>query len=65
MHVQQLPDGRFDIQDEGGNSVLGELGGPFRSRRAAEEAARMLTAFDRVDKRIEQINDGLRQSIVS
>ena len=61
LTVTQLPNGLFDVQDDAGESVLKPLGGPFYGRPAAEQAARMLTAFDQTDKQIEQINNSLRQ----
>lgn len=60
MKVIQLPNRRFDVHDDDGNSVLGCMGGPFYVREAAESACRMLTAFDDVDRRIESINQSLR-----
>lgn len=61
LTVTRLPNGLFDVQDDAGESVLTPFGGPFYGRPVAEQAARMLTAFDQVDKQIEQINDGLRR----
>jgi len=58
--IRELPNGEFDVQDSKGNSLLDGLGGPFRSRGAAEQAARMLNAFDKVEAQIQEINEGLR-----
>lgn len=60
--VQHLPDGRYDVQDETGKSVLDQLGGPFHTKGAAEACARMLNGFERVESRIDQINSGLRSA---
>lgn len=59
--LNPLPDGRFDVQDATGISLLDALGGPFRTREAAEAAQRMLSAFDAVDDQIQTINNSLER----
>lgn len=59
--VTTLPDGRFDVQNATGDSLLEALGGPFRVKEAAESAQRMLSAFDAVDSQIKAINGTLRE----
>lgn len=59
--LNPLPDGRFDVQDDAGKSLLSGFGGPFRTREAAEAAQRMLSAFDAVDAQIKTINHSLER----
>lgn len=60
--VKLLASGQFDVQNAAGESLLGRMGGPFHTQQAAEATARMLTAFDRVDRQIAQMNDRLRRA---
>lgn len=61
--IKPLPDGKFDIQDSSGQSVSEKLGGAFSQREAAEDACRMLDAFDAADSRVSAINDLLRRQV--
>lgn len=59
--VKELPNGRFDVQDEQGNSISFRFGGTFYKYDTALAAARMLNAFDKVDEQIKQMNNSLRE----
>lgn len=61
MLTTKLENGRFDVQDASGTSVLDPLGGPFQTREAAEAAQRMLSAFDNLDAQIKTINNSLER----
>lgn len=60
--IKELPDGKLDVQNELGESVLDSMGGPYHTRECAESAVRMLNAFDNVDSQIAGINQKLREA---
>jgi hypothetical protein len=59
--VAQLPDGKFDLQDEHGNSVMDRFGGPVRDREFVESIQRMIGNFDAIDAGIFEAIQRLRR----
>lgn len=59
----QLLNGKFDVQDEHGFSVLDRFGGPYYTMEAAQATERMLNAFDAVDAQIATVNESLRAKV--